>query len=78
MQVQVRYFAVLRERAGCAEDSIDVQPGVTVGQLYASLFPPSEAGHLPIMFAVNEAYVHADRILENGDEVAFIPPLGGG
>ena len=78
MQVKVRYFAVLRERAGKTEDLVEVAPGTTVGGLFADMFPPSAEGAMPAMFAVNRAYVSGDHALEHSDEVAFIPPLGGG
>jgi len=76
--VQVRYFAVLREQRGCDAEAVPLQAGETVGALYARLFPPGPEGTLPVMFAVNQAYVQADAALSPGDEVAFIPPLGGG
>jgi molybdopterin converting factor subunit 1 len=78
MQVMVHYFAVLRERAGCSSALVGVAPVMTVGGLYAQIFPPGPAGVLPVMFAVNEEYVGAEHSLKDGDEVAFIPPLGGG
>jgi molybdopterin converting factor small subunit len=42
------------------------------------MFPPTDGRVLPVMFAVNQQYVTADHPLVEGDEVAFIPPLGGG
>lgn len=78
MTVLVRYFAVLRERRGASEEPVDLQPGETVGALYARLFPDTGDGRLPVMFAVNHAYATADQALADGDEVGFLPPLGGG
>jgi molybdopterin converting factor subunit 1 len=78
MQVKVRYFAVLRERAGKSEDLVEIAPGTTVGRLFVDMFPPSSEGAMPAMFAVNQTYVDGDHPLEHSDEVAFIPPLGGG
>ncbi|MCO4773584.1 MAG: molybdenum cofactor biosynthesis protein MoaE [Deltaproteobacteria bacterium] len=81
MSVVVRFFAVLRERSGADEATVELQPNETVSQLYARLFPDlvDHAGvRLPVMYAVNQAYVEADEALVDGDEVAFIPPLGGG
>jgi len=79
--VLVRYFAVLRERSGKDEDSVAIEADETVGGLYARLFPDlrdEDGQRLPVMYAVNQAYVEADHSLADGDEVAFIPPLGGG
>lgn len=78
MRVDVRYFAVLRERRGVEVETLDVDEGTTVSQLYARLFPAGQQGSLPVLFAVNRAYVDAQQPLSAGDEVAFIPPLGGG
>lgn len=78
MAVLVRYFAVLRELRGVREESVVLQPGETAGRLYARLFPDTGAGRLPVMFAVNHAYASAEQLLADGDEVGFLPPLGGG
>ena len=78
MRVTVHYFSVLRERMGQCEQSIEVEDGRAVGALYLRLFPADQNGVLPVMFAVNQEYVDGDHILQDGDEVAFIPPLGGG
>lgn len=76
--VTVRYFAVLRERRGLDEERVDLRPGETVGGLYARLFPAAGGARLPVGYAVNRALVGADTALQVGDEVAFLPPLGGG
>lgn len=77
-QVHVRHFAALRERRGCASESIMVPPGTTAGGLYLALFPPRPEGVMPVLYAVNRSYVKGDHLLADGDELAFIPPLGGG
>lgn len=37
-----------------------------------------ELGALRLRFAVNAAYASPDRALAHGDEMACIPPVGGG
>lgn len=76
--VTVRYFAVLREQRGRSEERVEVPEGTTLAQLYARLFPPGPAGVLPVAFARNLAYEPGDTPIADGDEVAFIPPVGGG
>ncbi len=80
MPITVRLFASLREHVAQDRLETDLAPGETVGQLFDRLFPdrPSPDWPGPLMFAVNRDYVPAGHALSDGDEVAFIPPLGGG
>lgn len=81
MTVLVRFFAVLRELQGDESASVDLKPGETAGALYARLFADlvdDKGQRLPVMYAVNQSYVRESHLLADGDEVAFIPPLGGG
>ena len=77
----VRLFAVLRERQGSDTLTVERLEGESVGSLYARLFGDlrDEAGRpLPVLYAVDEEYVDADVVPDDGATVAFIPPLGGG
>lgn len=76
--VTVLYFGTLREQRGLEREQVPVPPGTTVAALYRQLFPPGPAGALPVAYACNEAYVSADTQPADGDEVVFIPPVGGG
>lgn len=76
--VTIRYFAVLRERRGIDEESISVPEGTTLLQLYHHVIPPGSDGSLPIAYARNEVYAVGSEIVCDGDEVVFLPPLGGG
>ena len=77
-EVQVHYFATLREQRGLGSEAVAIEPGESVGALYARLFPETAAGRMPVLFAVAQTYVPAEHPLQGGEEVAFIPPLGGG
>jgi MoaE-MoaD fusion protein len=76
MQVDVRLFAVLRERAGRDRLSLELPEGATVAAVLAEL--EAVIGAMPARAAVNREYVPDDTILEAGDEVALIPPVSGG
>ena len=76
--VTVRYFAVLRERKGVSDERVEVSPGTTLGELYRSLFPSPTGEWLPVACAKNHEYASADELVEDGDDIAFLPPLGGG
>ena len=74
MQVTVKLFAGLRERAGWSEREIDTGP--TVGDVWAELGLGDEPAGL--LYAVNQDFAERDHELAEGDEVAVIPPVSGG
>lgn len=76
--VTVLYFAALRERRGVSSETLSVEEGTTLGGLYAQLFDGAPEAALPVAFARNQGYADATDLLDDGDEVAFLPPLGGG
>jgi MoaE-MoaD fusion protein len=76
VQITVRLFAGLRERAGSAGRTVELPEGATVGDVWA----PLELGDEPsgLLYAVNKEYAAASAALADGDEVAVIPPVSGG
>ncbi len=77
MKATVHSFAALREKKGLDMEEVDVRPGDTVKELYYRLFPGKERD-LPVAYARNAAHTSSDTPVQSGDEVAFLPPLGGG
>lgn len=75
MIVTARYFATLREQRGASAERVELPEGCTAAGAFATLFPGLG---LRVAYAVNQATVPADTVLQDGDEVAFLPPLGGG
>jgi molybdopterin converting factor subunit 1 len=77
--VHVRLFASYREAAGTNRLDTTVPEGTNVESLLRSL-----ADRLPVLekarglVAVNHSYVQPEAILQDGDEVALIPPVSGG
>ena len=76
MNVTVRLFAGLRERAGSGERALDLPDGARVADVWGVLDLGDEPAGL--LYAVNRAYAPAERALADGDEVALIPPVSGG
>ena len=77
--VQVRLFASARECVGAAHLSQTLPAGATVGDLSAQLYETYPGlQDLRLRFAVNAAYSGPGTELQDGDELACIPPVGGG
>ncbi len=76
MQISVRLFAGLRERAGTARRALELPEGATVADVWERL----ELGVEPagLLYAINREYAAADAALAEGDEIAVIPPVSGG
>src|ERR687883_627369 len=76
MQIQVRLFAALRERAGTAEVQLELPEGAVVGDALKRF--AAVADGVIVVAAVNQQYADADTPLHAGDELALIPPVSGG
>jgi molybdopterin converting factor subunit 1 len=76
MQVRIRLFAGLRERAGASEVALDLPDGARVADALARL--QHVTGDLPVVMAVNQEYADEQALLATGDELALIPPVSGG
>jgi molybdopterin converting factor subunit 1 len=77
----VRLFARLREIAGESELTRDVAPPATVRDVWDAL-ARDVSGLAPyassVSCAVNEEYARFTTAVQDGDEVAFLPPVSGG
>ncbi|MBI4868935.1 MAG: molybdopterin converting factor subunit 1 [Candidatus Wallbacteria bacterium] len=80
--VQVKLFAVLRDRFGAESVEAELPPGgTTAGRLLAELSRryPDQARHLSVCrVAVNRRFAVEDDPVGATDEVALIPPVSGG
>jgi len=76
VNVRVRLFAGLRERAGVGSLDVELQDDAVVGDIWPALGLGDEPSGL--LFAVNRGYAEKDASLSPGDEVAVIPPVSGG
>jgi molybdopterin converting factor subunit 1 len=76
MQVRVRLFAVLRERAGASEVELELPEGALVCDALDRMRALIDG--VPAVMAVNHEYADPSTELHGGDEVALIPPVSGG
>lgn len=81
MKIRVRLFASVKDIVGRREVVLELPEGVTASELlhrFAVDHPRLRALLPSLLLAVNREYVEATRVLKDGDEVAFIPPVSGG
>ena len=76
MNVRVRLFAGLRERAGVDQIELDLPDGARVSDALERLADVS--GGMRVVLAVNREYATPDAVLSPDDELALIPPVSGG
>jgi MoaE-MoaD fusion protein len=76
MDVTVKLFAGLRERAGANEVPLTLPDGARVADALTELSDVT-AG-VPVVMAVNQEFADASVVLHAGDELALIPPVSGG
>ena len=80
MKVFVKCFSQVKYAVGTSELALDLNPGSTTVDL-EKIIREKSAGALDdvtLRTAVNKVYVSQPVTLEDGDEVAFIPPVQGG
>ncbi|MDH3629209.1 MAG: MoaD/ThiS family protein [Acidobacteriota bacterium] len=81
MTVEVRLFAVLTDHTGWSRQSMDAPAGRTVEQLWQQLVQAhpglGSLGYRP-MVACDCRYSDWDSVLDDVQEVAFLPPVSGG
>ncbi|OHR64589.1 molybdopterin synthase sulfur carrier subunit [Bacillus sp. HMSC76G11] len=76
--IKILFFAHLQDEAGTAAMKID-KSGLTVGEL--KLWVQENYGLQglnSVMTAVNESFANESDLINDGDTVAFIPPVSGG
>jgi molybdopterin synthase catalytic subunit len=82
MRVRVLLFGVLKDIFQRSEESLDLSSEATVSDLlshYRGLAPPEKAKFFhSLALAVNQQYASPGDRLQEGDEIALLPPVSGG
>jgi molybdopterin synthase sulfur carrier subunit len=84
MNVEILYFARLREVFGMASERIELFPGARVAELLdflrarGGVWAGELAAGKAYRIAVNQALAAQAQPLQAGDEVAIFPPVTGG
>lgn len=81
MRVRLRFFAAPREIVGAGEVAFELPLGSTVDELRKAVvarWPKLSPWDEHLLVSVNKEFAPGDARLEEGDEVAFFPPVSGG
>ncbi len=82
IEVEVRLFAIFRERAGRDRLTLELPAKATVADALAAAGREPGLGQIlaamPVRAALNREYVNTDAAIADGDELALIPPVSGG
>ena len=81
MSIQVLFFASLSDITGMRETQVE-SAGFTdvlsVFNKFVKDFPSLEKYRSSVLFALNSEFADSDSPIQDGDEVAFFPPVSGG
>lgn len=85
MNIQLRFFASVREALGTSQEAVALPPEViTVGDVLAwlrargGMWAETLAEGRALRMAYNQAMTNVDTRISEGCEVAFFPPVTGG
>jgi molybdopterin converting factor small subunit len=81
LTVRVVPFARIREIVGSSELTRGARDGATAGEVWDGLareFPALDPLRASTRLVRNGAFVRADTLLAEGDELGLLPPYGGG
>jgi len=79
--LKVLFFGQLRDIAGRSEDSLELVGPASledVFEQYAGRFPRLRDLRHSTVIACNQQFAEATTIVNEGDEIAFLPPVSGG
>jgi molybdopterin synthase catalytic subunit len=81
LELAVKLFASVREELGCDSVAVSLEVGGAVDDLLEILYtsyPEIAARRGGLKVAVNHEVARGGRVLSKDDEIALIPPVGGG
>lgn len=79
MQVRVLFFGILKEITGRATDSLSLPDHATLADVYVhyrDLIPRKMGASLAM--SINQEFAGPESKVNDGDEIAFLPPVSGG
>jgi molybdopterin converting factor small subunit len=80
IEIKVVFFSHFKYVLGKSDIELALPPGTTTDDLtdHLAQYLPSELQAIPYRLAVNQTYQPTPVVLNDGDEVALLPPMQGG
>jgi sulfur-carrier protein len=81
MSIRVLFFASLADITGIRETTVDAAMFSDIRSIFskfAAEHPDLEARRTTILVALNSEFARLESKVQDGDEVAFFPPVSGG
>ena len=81
MKIKVKFFAYTREITGLSETEVEAEHGATlkgIMDILAERFPGLNRYRNEINMAINHEYAPPEAEVNEGDDVALLPPVSGG
>lgn len=80
IRIVVRCFSHVRDALGAETLSLELPAGATAadGERLVRAMAPARLEGLPLRLAVNRAFSPPGTPLQDGDELALLPPVQGG
>jgi len=81
LEIDVLYFATLRDLTGQRREKLEVPDGLTIGDLKSRLGERGERLALALdsaLFSINREFAFMEEQIRAGDEIGVFPPVSGG
>lgn len=82
MTVNILLFGSLKELLGKSSLQMTWKGRITVQDLFCQILEDKSNQRIQwqkqVLYAINQEQVPADSVVNDGDEVAFMPPMSGG
>ena len=80
LKIKVKCFSQVKYALGIDNLNLEFESGTSTSQLekFIRRKANGELDGIPLRIALNQKYIPDETELQDGDEVAFIPPVQGG
>ena len=81
MRVQILFFGLVKDVVGRSQESLEVAEGSSLESVFdnfAERYPKLKELRKSLVLARNQQFSSGAETLQDGDEIAFLPPVSGG